>query len=852
MFWNASLVGLLIRGRPGTRTVLGAAKSLRSLELEPLFENVKGTPGPGLVGDEEWLVARRPPDAKSPWDAAHDMLGPIVESLQAVEPDVLYVEPNLEQTFRAFEDPQGQHLGFRGGNGVPDPQDETLPMGPSFGWHLGADYAQLLAARDEANGGAGVRIAHLDTGFDPKHRTRPAQLQEDYAWDFVADRPGAVDPGEEGLLRNPGHGTGTLSILAGAPPVADGPPMGGAPAAEIIPFRIASSVVLFRTSALAKAIDRALGPSSSRRDRLPPVDVLSLSMGGLASAAWARAVNAAYDAGVCIVAAAGNNISVGIGAFPTRFIVYPARFHRVIAACGVMANRAPYSGLSIGRMQGNYGPRSKMATAISAFTPNISWAELGAPDVIDMNGTGTSSATPQVAAAAALWIARHRGELSELEPWARVEAVRQALFRSASTAVGDDPDKLGRGILQSREALSIGVTPGLTPAPTDSAELAVFKVLFGLGVREASARESMLAVEAAQLLQRPRHSGTPNEFETLIPEPDLPGQNLPNRVVRALAEALREHRKASQAMQKHLGQVLDRTVPPGHRGPPSRGGRGPGARGPGGSPPGPAAQPPPKLPPPSTRPPAERRLRGYAYDPSLQLTLETRPIAEVTFHVPWEPLEPGPRGEYLEVIDYDPASQAFYDPVRLDDPNLLAQDGLSPSAGNPQFHQQMVYAVASLTIRHFERALGRPALWAPGPAAGRSRPAGRFGLRPAAAHLSARAPRGERVLQPGAQGSALRILPRRRASIRVSTSPAGSCSPASRTTSSRTRPRTRSSTACTAASATPTNADRARLPRGVRRHRGAVPALHVPGGPPAPDRQDPRRRSGRSRASSRG
>ena len=67
--------------------------------------------------------------------------------------------------------------------------------------------------------------------------------------------------------------------------------------------------------------------------------------------------------------------------------------------------------------------------------------------------------------------------------------------------------------------------------------------------------------------------------------------------------------------------------------------------------------------------------------------------------------------DYLEVVDFDPASQAFYAPVNLNDPRLLAQDGLPPSEGNPQFHQQMVYAVARTTIGHFERALGRRALW---------------------------------------------------------------------------------------------------------------------------------------------
>jgi hypothetical protein len=76
-------------------------------------------------------------------------------------------------------------------------------------------------------------------------------------------------------------------------------------------------------------------------------------------------------------------------------------------------------------------------------------------------------------------------------------------------------------------------------------------------------------------------------------------------------------------------------------------------------------------------------------------------------------LQPGPVGEYLEVVDVDPASNRLYDPVNLNEPKLLAQDGWPPSEGNPQFHQQMVYAVAMTTIGHFEDALGRKALWAP-------------------------------------------------------------------------------------------------------------------------------------------
>ncbi len=115
----------------------------------------------------------------------------------------------------------------------------------------------------------------------------------------------------------------------------------------------------------------------------------------------------------------------------------------------------------------------------------------------------------------------------------------------------------------------------------------------------------------------------------------------------------------------------------------------------------------------ANRPPF-RRLRGYAFDPSLSMRLDTAAINHTVFQLPWEAnLKPGPRGEYVEVVDYDPASACWYEPVDLNATNLLAQDGLAPSEGNPQFHQQMVYAVAMNTITHFERALGRQALWAP-------------------------------------------------------------------------------------------------------------------------------------------
>ena len=112
--------------------------------------------------------------------------------------------------------------------------------------------------------------------------------------------------------------------------------------------------------------------------------------------------------------------------------------------------------------------------------------------------------------------------------------------------------------------------------------------------------------------------------------------------------------------------------------------------------------------------PATRRLRVFAFDPGLGAQLETLSISQLTLELGWEDkLEAGPVGEYIEVVDCDPASGVFYAPVDLNHAYLLAQEGLAPAEGIPQFHQQMVYAVAMKTIDHFERALGRVALWAP-------------------------------------------------------------------------------------------------------------------------------------------
>lgn len=113
--------------------------------------------------------------------------------------------------------------------------------------------------------------------------------------------------------------------------------------------------------------------------------------------------------------------------------------------------------------------------------------------------------------------------------------------------------------------------------------------------------------------------------------------------------------------------------------------------------------------------PATRRLRVFALDPMASTSLDTVQFSELTIELNWDDIgnQPAPIGEYVEVVDVDPQSGRYYPPVDLNHPYLLAEDGLKPSERNPQFHQQMTFAVSMATIRVFEKALGRVALWSP-------------------------------------------------------------------------------------------------------------------------------------------
>jgi subtilisin family serine protease len=428
---------LLIKVRGDGSAELTALKGIAGGEAEALL-HVPATPtGSGFEAGSgaTWLRLAVDADGANPWDQAHQLLSPAHAFAAAGTGNIEAVEPDLEQQWPySSGDPGAAPAKTKGELCAFDSQIDKggRAVGPEVAWNLGDDFSGLAKARDSVGTRAAtIKIAHLDTGYDPNHETLPFNLLKSLQRNFVDKEfpDDATDrtPPDKSFFRNRGHGTGTLSLLAGNKLDGQSPgwpgftrEIGGAPKAGIIPIRIADWVVRFSTSTMVQGFDYA---------RAHGAHVLSMSMGGLSSQALVDVINLAYEAGMVMVTAAGNNYA---GTPMPRSIVFPARYQRVLAACGVMANGRAYAGLNFGTMQGNYGPASKMKTALAAYTPNVPWAQIDCAKVVDMDGAGTSAATPQIAAAAALWLAQHWAVVSAYsKPWMRVEAVHRALFESA-------------------------------------------------------------------------------------------------------------------------------------------------------------------------------------------------------------------------------------------------------------------------------------------------------------------------------------------------------------------------------------------------------------------------------------
>jgi hypothetical protein len=496
------------KGKPLSKSKNDFVKRLKSdgikLQLSDFAPAKKTkTKGPLPAASKKLIAKTNVSSADvNPWDLAHMVNDQIKTNASFVEPDLASefivdskVHGGMKNVKKAILKSSGNPEDF---DSDWNPQENSI-------WHLGNKFSQLFDARNDAiknDDGYVVRIGHLDTGYS-SHPQNPPKLNKKLQRNFVEgeDPNDATDKKISGTLKMPGHGTGTICILAGGnfktPDGKFNDALGGAPFAEVIPCRISNSVVLFKASNFAKALQYLIDLNNSGTR----VHAVSMSMGGVPSQLWADTINAAYEAGIVVVTAAGNNFN----GLPTRKLIYPARFNRVIAACGVTHDHSPYYHKKIGEMQGNWGPKKNMGKALAAFTPNTPWALMNRKTV-SFSGAGTSSATPQIAAAAACYYKKYHKELDAMEPWMRVEAIRHALYKTALKKVKNADDDysvyFGNGILQAADALKVPVkTSGLVKSEKDDIPfLPLLSILFKSKAPVVSQEMKMFNVELAQLV----------------------------------------------------------------------------------------------------------------------------------------------------------------------------------------------------------------------------------------------------------------------------------------------------------------------------------------------------------------
>lgn len=689
------------------------------------------------VPDSDWITFRpgatapaEPPLLSTAWEVVRKLEG--VPGVAAAEPQLLTRMPlsNGTEARRAFE------LW-----GKIDPARLAKIQEASNSGHMLWSLDRMNVCNEQGQGGAwklwrekhgadrlpgeGVLVAHPDTGYHehplliPSLATRPEDPPQHHGRNFVErDLADALTNGRDPMVDRsfgnfPGHGTSTASIIScqNEP----GKPWSVAPGARIIPLRVSSTVVHFSFQNVCDAFLEAMARGAQ---------VISMSLGGpFGSGLLNDLVKQALDQGIIIVSAAGNYV-------PT--VAFPARIPGVIGCAGSNVLAAPWRFSGLGERVAITAPAElvwhQQEHLVSPQQPPVHTHE---------NGDGTSFATANVAGLAALWLSFWR---EELQPMARRD-IPHAFRLCLEAAANKEPKfiKSGRGgfgagladaekllrepipaneeIGKERERVEKLRVDGIVNFPVDTWGI----ILTLPTLKESEAPEPPAPEQTAARLERIRKlldevvgagcdeadrkeigviASTDDRLLTVMDRVGRGGRDVISAA--AVRRYLRSRERVlSTTLNDKLKAAHDKDQERWNRAHPEL------------ALPAAASQPAAagafEIPPPPTR-----RLRAYAYDPSLATQSGLAAVNEIVIPVVYErDLQPGPVGDYLEVVDVDPASDCAYAPVDLNHPYLLAQDGLQRSEGNPQFHQQMVYAVAMNTIAHFEQALGRPLFWSP-------------------------------------------------------------------------------------------------------------------------------------------
>jgi len=269
-------------------------------------------------------------------------------------PEIAYVEFDQPRYIQGKMIPQGKP------GSVQPPQ--VLPWGVD---RIDAEKAW------KKNQGKGVNVAIIDTGIDSDHPDLVASIEGVFS---------AVPPSPDIVDDHYGHGThvaGTIAAVNNEIGV-----IGVGPQIDLWIIRASTGGIL-KLSDLLEAYQFCID-SWSDSDPNNNIQVVSMSYGGGYSQAEEDMLQTAWNTGIILVAAAGNEAGP---------VIYPAALPNVIAVSAMnMEDEITW--------WSNYGSEIDLAAPGSRITST------------DLRGTyatwsGTSMATPHVSGATALAIARH-------------------------------------------------------------------------------------------------------------------------------------------------------------------------------------------------------------------------------------------------------------------------------------------------------------------------------------------------------------------------------------------------------------------------------------------------------------
>lgn len=238
---------------------------------------------------------------------------------------------------------------------------------PKTGDQYALDHMRVRDAWSRTKGGSSV-IALLDTGVQANHPDLAGRVLP--GRDFVNDDSNAADDN--------GHGTWVAGIVAAN--TNDGYGIAGVSWTDkILPVKMMNADGTGNTSDLAAAITWAADNGA---------DVINMSIGGFPySQSVQNAVNYAWNKGVVLLGAAGNN---GI-----EQTFYPASFSNVISVSATQVDDEFSNWSSFGPQVDVSAPGSSILTTNCTVCPHASW---GSHTYI----SGTSFATPNAAGVVAL------------------------------------------------------------------------------------------------------------------------------------------------------------------------------------------------------------------------------------------------------------------------------------------------------------------------------------------------------------------------------------------------------------------------------------------------------------------